>query len=135
MLVCFRSGHPTNTLHVNKYTWENLIDSDESSPKQKPFVSVSIEDTLARYKKVPGVIKTIMVSIGSKYMKFSEALLYHVAVPAELLWVANSGSQPPHSLWVVTSTTNLYINVLLFVVQFQFKFPLVLNWNLKSANG
>jgi hypothetical protein len=51
------------------------------------------------------VIKTIMVSIGSKYMKFSEALLYHVAVPAELLRVANSGSQPPHSLWVVS---NLY---------------------------
>jgi hypothetical protein len=36
------------------------------------------------------MIKTIMVSIGSKYMKFSEALLYHVAVPAELLRVANS---------------------------------------------
>jgi len=69
---------PYQHLHVNNHTWENLLDSDESWT-QKPFVSVQqcVQwRTLARYKKVPGIIKTIMVSISSKYMKFSEALFF-----------------------------------------------------------
>jgi hypothetical protein len=99
---------PDQHLHVNKYIWEPTRLRCILETKQNPlsvFHQCVQWWTLARYEKVPGRIKTIiMVSISSKYIKFSEALLHQLKCLRSFSEssVANSGSQPPHNLWVVT---------------------------------